>query len=144
MMDSNKKIYDALELAFASRKDDLGKTIIKAVEVNVQELRELDMNVEELTELRACYDACYEDSMGSLQAVIALAAFFVSLYFGLKELLVKILNMSEAVVLGIIFIIVFLFCVYAFRKINKITNDITSFRNYKMASSILLAEKQRK
>lgn len=114
-MDSNKKIYDALELAFASRKDDLGKTIIKAVEVNVQELRELDMNVEELTELRACYEACYEDSMGSLQAIIAKLGVFISLYFGTKEFFVKLLNLSEVLALDIIaialaIIIIFFIC----------------------------------
>ena len=144
MKNSSDKIYEALKLAFAKRTDDLGSKIANGVEDNVQKLRALDMTEKELVELRACYEACFQDSMGRLQGLIALLSAFITIYLGLKDVLVDLLNLPKEFTLCIFAIAALITVFYAFFKIHKVNKDNAALRNYAMAVSVLLAEKNSK
>lgn len=133
-MSIDNKIYAALKLPFANRKDNLGNQISNDVNAIVQELRNQGMNKEELTALKSCYETAYQDSMGSFQIIVALLLSFAGIDF-----------VSDLSVLGEIrflvkFALLLLWFLYSCYKIQKLSKESSSLRNHIMAVSILLTE----
>lgn len=133
-MYSSNKIYDALKHPFSNRKDNLGNKISNDVNAIVQELQNQNMNKEELTALKSCYETAYQDSMGSFQIIVALLLSFAGIDF-----------VSDLSVLGEIRFIVklallLLWFLYSCYKIQKLSKESSSLRNHIMAVSILLTE----
>lgn len=132
-MSIDNKIYAALKLPFANRKDNLGNQISNDVNAIVQELQNQNMNKEELTALKSCYETAYQDSMGSFQIIVALLLSFAGIDF-----------VSDLSVLGEIRFIVklalLLWFLYSCYKIQKLSKESSSLRNHIMAVSILLTE----
>lgn len=133
-MSIDNKIYAVLKLPFANRKDNLGDKICQDVDDIVQELKSKNMNQEELSALRSCYEAAYQDSMGSFQIIVVLLLSFAGIDF-----------VSDLSVLGEIRFIVklallLLWFLYSCYKIQKLSKESSSLRNHIMAVSILLTE----
>lgn len=133
-MHTDSKIYHVLKRPFSSRKDNLGNKISNNVNTIVQELQNQNMNKEELTALKSCYEAVYQDSMGSLQVIVSLLVFFAGIDI-----------VSDLSVLGEIRFFVklaflLLWLLYSCYKIHKLSKESASLRNHIMAVSILLTE----
>ncbi len=135
-MNPDNKIYSALKHPFTNRKDNLGDKISKDVNKIVQELKRQNMNKEELVALKSCYEAAYQDSMGSLQIIAALLSLFAGIdVFGSLPLFAEV----EFLAKFILFVCWFL---YVYYKIQKLSKENVSLRNHIMSVSILLAEYQ--
>lgn len=133
-MSIDNKIYAVLKLPFANRKDNLGDKICQDVDDIVQELKSKNMNQEELSALRSCYEAAYQDSMGSLQIIVTLAALFAGTnvigdfpLFAEIQFLVKLILLVG-------------WLLYSYYKIHKLSKESASLRNHIMAVFILLTE----
>lgn len=133
-MNSDDKIYSALKHPFSNRKDNLGDKISNDVNSIVQELKSYNMNKEELTALKSCYETEYQDSMGSFQIIIALLTFFAGIdIVGDLPLLAEIRFLIN-------FILLMGWLLYTYYKIQKLSKESASLRNHIMAVSILLTE----
>lgn len=135
-MNSDNKIYSALKHPFTNRKFNLGNKISNDVIVIVQELKSYNMNKEELTALKSCYETAYQDSMGSLQIIITLVALFAGIdifddfpLFAEIQFLVKLILLVS-------------WLLYTYYKMQKLSKENVSLRNHIMAVSILLTEIQ--
>lgn len=133
-MNSYNKIYSALKHPFSCRKDNLGDKMCNDVNVIVEELKSKNMNQEELRALKSCYEAAYQDSMGSMQIIVALFLSFAGIDI-----------VSDLVILAEIrfivkFVLFLLWFLYSCKKIQKLSKESASLRNHIMAVSILLIE----
>lgn len=157
MNNSNEKIYKALELALSDRVD-LKDTIISSTKDKVQKLRELDLEKEELVELKSCYESLFQDSMGSLHANLTIASivfsvsasvfgsiFFNELFRVISESIPdRLVAITIHFIILLIFFAVLIFILVKGFRTDKISNDNARIRNYLTAASVLLAEKNRK
>lgn len=135
-MNSNNKIYCALKQPFINRKENLGDKISNDVRIIVQELKNQDMNKDELIALKSCYETSYQDSMGSFQIIVTLLAFFAGI-----DIFSDLPFCSE--ICFIMKLILFLFwLLYSYCKIKKLNKDNATLRNHIMAVSILLAKNE--
>lgn len=133
-MNLDSKIYSALKHPFSSRKDNLGDKICRDADDIVQELKSLNMNQEELTALKSCYETAYQDSMGSFQIIVTLLLSFAGIDF------VSDLPILTEIRFIVKFVLLLVWFLYLCNKIRKLSKDNISLRNHIMAVSILLTE----
>lgn len=133
-MNLDNKIYGALKHLFSNRKDNLGNKICNDVNVIVEELKSQNMNQEELRALKSCYEATYQDSMGSLQIIVALLLSFAGID------VVSDLPIPTAIRFFAKLALLLLWLLYSCNKIQKLSKESASLRNHIMAVSILLIE----
>lgn len=128
-------IIESIAVAFGKRKDTVGGKIGKDVKECVEELKKRKHTKEELQALHTCYQAAYSDSMASMNSIIAMIPIFLGLDFFFNML--PIPEIAKLYIKGIITV---LLLVYLFRKISVMSRENAHFRNYVMASAILMAE----
>lgn len=133
-MRNHNKLLKIMQRSMDYNRKNLGTKVMQDVEDIIKKLKEQNLSKKELDALRTSYEALYQDSMGSLGAIVAL----FSLYLGTNIVqLLPIIDAIRNVVQGIL-IIAGLFCMYS--VVNKVVKENIIYRNHIIAVSALIAE----